>query len=215
MPNMAVGQRVLVTAVGEYLGQRTMTTWLYRVSSVAGSITDVAMADALHTAFTNGTGLLTKYRACCAGDGAWTGVATWYQVVGPVRYRKIQRSLGDGTGLLSSGTANIQGSITRYGEFGLRSAIGGIRVPISSLEVSDGKLSPEVTALMQALADEMEETQAVGSPLVTLIPQVGVPGYTNATPPERIPVTNSSDLAECVVQDTARVLRRRTLRLGI
>jgi len=215
MPNIAQGQRILVTAVGDYFGQRTMTSWLYRVASLAGEITDTALFDAMHPAFTGATGLLTKFLGCLPLDGRWVGVATWYQVLGPVRYRKVVDTLGDGLYDAGSTTANLQASITRFGEFGLRTAIGGIRVPMPSSEGVEGVVSAPYAAVLQTLADEMEETVTVGSPSVQLFPQVGVPGYTSGPNPVRIPVTNSVDLFGTQVQDTVRVIRRRTLRLGI
>jgi hypothetical protein len=215
MPFMAVGQRVLITAVGEYYGQRTMTSWLYRVSGIGGEITDTAFFSALDLVTQGAGGLLVRYRACCPNEGAWVGVATWYQVLGPLRFRKVQRGLGDGTFASTSNTANLQASITRVGEFGTRRNIGGIRLPMPSFESIDGKISIDYRAAMAQLASVMSDPITAGANAVTLLPQVGVPGYTNSNPPTQIPVTDSLDLAECVSQDTTRVLRRRTLRLGI
>lgn len=215
MPNMAVGQRVLVTAVGEYYGQVTMTTWLYKVTVVAGTTTDTAFFAALDTIFNATGGLLLRYRGCCPANDVWLGRQTWYQVLGPLRFRKVQKPLSDGLYDSPSNTANIQASITRVGEFGTRRNIGGIRVPIPSFENVEGKITPDITIPLEALATEMALPVTAGSPAVTMVPQVGVPGYTNTVPPEQIPVTDSLDLSECIVQDTTRVIRRRTLRVGI
>lgn len=213
MPNMAVGQRLLVTAVGTYFGQRTMNTFLYRVATVAGTIDSIDFIDALHAVFIASGGLLKRYVACVPED-IWLPVATWYQVVGPVRYRKVVRSIPAAEYVGGSTTQNLQASITRYGEFGLRTAVGGIRVPMPSTESIEGLLTNTYKATLLSLANEMADTQTAGSPLVTIIPQVGVPGYTNDTPPVRIPVTNSQDCVDTAVQETTRVIRRRTVRVG-
>lgn len=213
MPNMVVGQRVLVSAVGDYFGQRTITSWLYKVTDVTGNIDDVVFFDALHTVLTGGTGLLTKFRACCPMD-VWLGVAAWYQVLGPVRFRKVQRTLTDGTFDGPSLTANQQASITRVGVFGNRRNIGGIRLPMPTSESVEGKITPDYQAVMNVLGNQMKAAVTAGSPSVTMFPQVGVPGYTNTPIPTPIPVTDSVDMNDFIVQETTRVIRRRTLRVG-
>jgi len=213
LPNIAQGQRILVTPVGTIFGQRTMNTFLYRVSSVAGSISDTAFFDALHTVLGGSGNLLEKYSNCMSLN-SWIGVAVWYQVVGPTRYRKVVK--GPLTGGFDSvmTSSNVQASISRFGEFGTRASVGGVRIPIAAEHSEDGLLSAGLTAVLEELATEMKAAVAAGSPSVTLIPQVGVPGYTNDDPPVRIPVTNSIDCYEARVQDTTRVIRRRTLRVG-
>jgi len=213
MPNIAVGQRILVTMRGLYFGQLTMNTFLFRVSVAAADQNDVTFFNALHTKFTGALGLATRLADCTPVDG-WLKNNIWYQVVGPTRFRKVEREWV-GPGLLDEPTTspNLQASISRFGDLANRKNMGAIRVPMPTNASTAGGINDSYKLLLQDLADEMILLQTAAG--TTLYPQVGVPGYTNTVPPVLRPVTDSVDLTSCVVQNTTRVIRRRTLRVGV
>lgn len=215
MPAVAVNQRLLLTIVGEYFGQTTMTSFLYKVAEVTNPQTDAELATSLNDVVKAPLGLVTKYRACCPADGIWLGRELWFQIIGPTRFRKQAFALtDDGTFDAGSNTANVQGSITRVGAFGNRKNTGGIRVPIGSNSCTEGLLGADILASLGVLAVQMVQTLQSGFG-VNLKPQVGIPGRTKGPPPVQRSVMESIDLEGAFVQDTARVLRRRTLRVGI
>jgi len=215
MPTVAVGQRILVTLNGLYFGQTTMNTFLYRVSAATGAPSDVAFFAALHTKFTAALGLAELYKECVPASG-WLCNDIWYQIVGPTRYRKVVHTwAGSGNYDFETTACNLQATITRFGDVADRKNIGGIRVPIATAGSDTGGITDPLKLVLEDLAGEMLLIQSTTTPAVSLIPQVGIPGYTNDVPPVLRPVSESVDCTSVQVQNTTRVLRRRTLRVGI
>lgn len=205
MAVQAVGDRILVTFVGRLLQQRTMNTFLYRVASVPPGTDIGVLAGFIYTELNTTGGLASRYLDCVPVNLSLEQI--WIQTIAPTRYTKSIFTVGDVGSGGQADTANVQQSITRKGELAGRFSIGGIRVPCATTvdTITDGKLTTSALAALNALAGEMKETLSVASGTATLVPQVG-------TPPAPV---NSIDLVDTIAENTVRVIRRRTVGLGI
>lgn len=207
MPNLAIADRVFITLVGKIQGQRTMTTWLYRVSAITGTISQDDAFTALHTKMTDATGVLYRFKECA--PVSWGAMSVWYQVISPVRFRKTQKPYV-GAGLFPSSEANMPfviGSITRVGELAKRSEVGGIRIPIGTNEqsVEEGYLSAQQLDAMSDLCQAMRAPITTSGTVATFVPQVGMPA----------PGQVSADLKDAFPQPEARTMNRRVPGRGI
>lgn len=206
MALIAVGDRVLVTIAGSLCGQRTLTTFLYRISAVGANLEYADAMAALRSSLQGSGQLVPKYKACCPTN--WFSNSLWTQIIRPLRYRKLVEVLsGAGTSGSLALTGNVQGSITRAGEVAGRKYVGGVRVPCGTDEIAidEGFLTSGQKLALQGLADAMQLNVITSGSVATYIPQVGVP-----KPPDQ-----SADLYTAFPQDQARVIRRRTVGLGI
>lgn len=206
MPNIGVDDIMLATMNGVCLGQRVMNTFVYRCTATPSGTSDIVALDALHTKWMAPLGLIQDLISCTPENCNWT--EAWYQIVRPTRYRKVVRPIGSlGAYPGDAATANLQGSITRFGELATKRDQGGIRLIIGTTDdnIDNGFLDENLKISMAVLATEMQTTQATATPSVTWVPQVGLPA--DGAPTRRC--------VQAVVQDTVRVLRRRTVGLGI
>lgn len=216
MPVVTIQSRLLMTLTGEYLGQRFMNTFLFRCSAVSGAPNDVVAIDALHTKLSTVNDLFSKYIACLPGDGNIPVVQAWYQIIAPIRFRKVERTIElSAFGDYATNTANVQASIERFSDFAGRKGVGGIRVPIGTQACSDGLLGAAILIDLEALAEKMNDIQSTTTPAVSWVPQVGLPGYTPGDPPTPGNPMDSLDCAGASVKPQARIIRRRTVGLGI
>lgn len=200
------GDSVLVTVNGRLNEQRTMNTFWYRVTQITDAPDEAIAFAALFLQMTGAGGLLEDYLACVPTN--WTAEAVWFQSITPIRQRKVSfpwDAIGGGPS--SALTANVQGSITRVGDAARREAIGGVRIPIGTGvgSITNGRLVAGQKAAMQDLADSMAQVIATFAPNVEYTPIVGKPNAAG----------NYWNVVDATVQDTVRVLRRRTVGLGI
>jgi len=213
MPQVVVGDRVLVTFRGILNAQRIMTTFLYRCSAaVTPNVQNSVLIDLVAQMSLTG-GVWTRFMNFMPTNYICDEV--WAQVISPARFRKTvvtkdQAGFND----VATGTSNIQGSITRVGEMARRFDVGGIRLPIGTSDevMLDGLLTATQKTMMELICDAMRLTIITPAPACTFIPQVGVPKGTEADP--RDP-SMSVDLSDAFVQPEVRVMPRRTVGRGI
>lgn len=206
MPSLLLNDRVLVTAIGRLCGQRTMNTFLYRVSAATAGNDMGSSFVALHAELTKAGALWSALNAACPSN--WTFEEAWYQVVAPARFRKgVSLVASQGGWQSAAQTANVHIAITRVGEQAKRKYVGGIRVPMATdaATSADGVPTPAFYTVVQALVNAMKLTVITVNPQVTFIPQVGAPRDAN----------QSIDLYDAFYQRSTRVNRRRTVGLGI
>jgi len=203
--NVSVGQTVLVNVIGRYMGQTTMNSYPYLVSAVTGTVTIASAAAALNTAL-NAAGALFKKQLACAPQN-WTFMESWVQFIRPVRYRKFVFEIDEiGTFVdVDSGTPNVQASIERFAEESGRHDQGAVRIPIGtdSTSIQGGLVTNALKTALLALAVQMELNIIAGG--VTFLPITGLVA----------PTWTPLRLAGTSVKDTVRVIRRRTVGLGI
>lgn len=209
MANVSVNDVVLVTVVGRYFGQTTMNTYPHLITATTGTPTIQETMESLNTALKATGKLIRTQQACCPAD--WVHSYTWCQVIRPTRYRKwVFPGVGDGTfSDEPSSTANLQATIERYAEESGRHDQGAVRLPIGTHSDfgDDGLISIALSSKMELHAQQMRATTVTSTTLggATLRPLTGV------TAPSWTPLA----VFGTSVKDTIRVIRRRTVGLGI
>lgn len=206
MAALDLGDSVLVTVNGRLNEQRTMNTFWFRVTAIADAPDESIAFAALFLQLVGAGGLLEDYLACVPTN--WAAEAVWFQSITPVRQRKVSfpwDAIGGGPS--SALTSNVQASITRVGDAARRDAIGGIRIPIGTGvgSITNGRLMAGQKTVLQDLADSMTQIVTTIGPNVEYTPIVGKPNNAG----------NYWNVVDTTVQETARVLRRRTVGLGI
>jgi len=201
-----IDSTVMLTVVGDLCGQTTMNTFPYQVIQITGAAPNQQPAFiAFYNALRAGGRLLADYQAAMPPN--WTHRQSWFQQIRSVRYRKVvitenwSGTFNDEDAV----TANVQASITRFGSLANRHEVGGIRVPAGTGTTYhiNGLLGVDYKAALSDVADEM--SRDVTALAVIYRPLVGL----NKPP---YPLTWCEG---AFVQDTTRVIRRRTVGLGI
>lgn len=206
MAMMEVGQRLVVTFYGRLCGQRTLNTFWYQVASVPGGTSTHDAFIGLHATMGLAGGVRPAFRACTPSNYLLDQV--WYQVITPVRLRKDVFAVTV-NGLFDdvAHAPNLQASITRGSELASKEHIGGIRIPIgtTSQSSSEGFITSALKIKLDALALTMTQNIINASgPAATFRPLIGAAG------------DGAARICEVAfAQDTTRVLRRRTVGLGI
>lgn len=207
----------LVTIRGVLLDQVVMTTLAYR--HAPGSVV-----------ITNGAAFLDDMFANLdqAGDvledlvGALPGnmgeILVDLQWVYPIRYRKKTYTptinLGQGSDTTIS---NIAAVITVAGEQASRRTIANKHIPISQLDVEAGQLTAGYAAVLEAYKTQIlaDLLPVAGHPMEPIIWGPPKAAYTKCGKDYPALPALRTDIVTAVIQDTSRVMRRRTLRLGV
>jgi len=208
MAATAVGDIYLVTIYGRIHGQTTLTTFKYELYDVLAPnpTTDTAALDIFAKWHAVG-GMAEKFKAVTPTN--WFYEQTWCQRIAPVRIIKTTSVVASGFGLRgSSTTTNNSATITRRGETASRSAVGGIRIPIAPTECLAGELAAGIKVDLQSLAVEM--LLNITSIDLKFRPVLFTPA--KLAPP--VPASFHPILFTRL-EPTARVMRRRTVGLGI
>lgn len=206
MPAIVVTDKILMTFYGELAGQKILNTFPLVVTAVTGA---PDLNDALDVLFAkvNAVGeLRSAFLNCCATNYTLTQI--WLQCVFPVRYKKRTYPVGmNGAGEDVSAAANIAGVITRTGDLAKRNNTGSLHVPIgsTSLSIVGGRLTATQKGLMTTLGTKMKGTIGTDG----LVVDYSFSLWGNQVGNLPVPVTAA------VPQDTSRVMRRRTVGLGI
>lgn len=200
----APGDVLLVSFDGTWHGQKILNTFYYGISTLIGAPTTAAYIAAFDTAINTAGNLRPRFLAACPPQ--YTMNNTWYQFVTPVRLRKqVYAVAAPGTFIQMSSTANLAATITRRGDVANKHNIGSLHVPTSNLDpgMASGILSVAVISALNNLVTSMLAPVTVGA-FGSAIPILWYkPLAANATP-----ITNAT------VQQTVRVMRRRTVGVG-
>jgi len=204
----AVGDIVEVTWEQLMFSQVILNIQHYRVVSSSSTGSDVGdnQSFADHLAGLTGAGeLITVWHAAAVGQ--WTLSRVRTQKIYPVRSAYPNASIGQaGTSGNASSLCNTATVVSKRGTSGTRRAQGSIHFAhFSPEEYASG----EIQAVQETWWNNMEPlwsaTQVVAAIPASLQPVIFNPG---ATP-------NYQVVAVWQLQSTARVMRRRTVRVGI
>lgn len=205
----ALGQKYLVTFVGRMFGQTILNTFWYRLAVLGPETSINTLMDNINTQLMLGARLQDKFIACVPEE--YAHVENWIQCIAPTRYAKKRYTVAEIGGGNPSNQANTDGVITRRGELANRKNVSSLYVPISQIadDVHDGLLVPAgVKVQLAALALEMlQPITTAGTPGAKLYPCIFQPKNNVAG--------TAYDITETFVQDTARVMTRRTVGRGI
>lgn len=207
MAAAAVGQIYLTTFRGRIANQEIMNTYIHRLDVLgAPATTDQVIAE-FNTRITAGGGLFNTFISAVPPE--YLCLERWFQVVWPTRIRKnvvVSNLPGSWAGVNDS--PNVAVSIERFAETSGRNSVGRVQLPASMApaDIAGGVISGAgYKAALDAHAVQMKTA-------VTTVPTGHVLSpvlWAKATAATFRPVIGS------VRQETVRVMRRRTVGLGI
>lgn len=189
-------------------GQRVLNTFYYRLSSILPfpSPDYRGVLNEMADQFDAVGGMRDKYIAACPTN---MNIQTYtLQPVWPIRQRYLSYNVAT-AGLATTGstnTANIAASIKRVSDVIGPKGVGRVQIPATKNGVANGMVDPAyIAADLLGLADQMPLgiTTAAGYDFRPILFSVNEG------------VTSTTEVIDTVVEDTARVMRRRTVRLGI
>lgn len=202
----AAGQRYLVTFRMGYASQIYLNTFVYNLTN-AGSLTSVSVAcDTLKAKLDEPNALYDRWKACLPNNVTIDEVRV--QCIYPTRVAAaIYPTIDVGTFIDSADTGNQAATITRKGELANRKNIGSLHMvaPSGTGSILGGTIQAAYRSALDLLAAEIKTaySEAVFSSVWTPVL------YSRTSPSLLTPIVDTA------VQDTARVMRRRTLRVGI
>jgi hypothetical protein len=206
MANLNVNDKFLLTIKGELCGQTIMSTFGYVVQTVAANTSQHSAFDLLDQEIVKANQLIPAYRACIPTN--YHMLQTWWQVFSPQRYAayKIAKDL-PGLWPVAATTANVSANIVRRGDFATRRDVSSLHVPISPDDTSvvDGMIGNILKPLLTTLAAELIQ------PLEAVIPQL----LCNPIIPNDLGAGQFTLVTNSFAMNTSRVMRRRTVGLGI
>jgi hypothetical protein len=206
MPPVAINDIVMVTIESQAFSQRFLTTFHYKVTNVGTAFNPVLSATVGAADFAaNALAPYPWLKLCMSPQVVINRVRM--QWLKPLRYAPGTFVTADpGTNIEDTTSTNQSAVVTRACDLSGRKYVGSIHVPaVSQANLLNGLCKPAYKAQLDALA---------GSLLNTLtLPTEGLvikPVLYNRTGP-----VFSTDITRAFAQDTARVMRRRTVGLGI
>lgn len=151
--------------------------------------------------------LVTDYLAVCATDYLLTRLRV--QIVKPVRIAAVEAVLaGAGTRVGVTQATNINGTITFRSSLAGRKEVATIHPPaLPEGEYINGNLTVGMRAALTALGEKFSENVVIAAPF-----SVWRPVIFHRT---ALPGAQFSDINSFAVGETVRVMRRRTVGLGI
>lgn len=204
-----VGMKLLLTYRGLLNGQTVLNTFWYRLVVLGTELTVKDLLDNTNDKLNLPFGFRDTYASCLPSNH--TIVESWLQVIKPVRLVRQSYTDGNTGDLLEAFSSNVQASITRRGELATKSAIGAVHIPIGGADdqyqvgiLTNSALKTNLTSFADKMLDDIEVPDVGGAiwrPIVF--------NPTNTTYP------NGHDVISTGVQSTVRVMRRRTVGLGI
>jgi hypothetical protein len=197
---------VELTVRGTLLNQTFLSIFHYRVAtqSTIQSVPLESLQFAQHMATIAPGSFIQSYADLIPSNATVLEVRA--QEIFPLRWapRSVPLSLpGSGLGTTVS---NLSAVITKRTDLAGRKFRGSVHVPLSPANVADGEVNAGYKALMVAFSADLVSAQTVAT---------GGGVYQPAIYHRFDPNNPSTDVVEGLPQDTARVMRRRTVGLGI
>lgn len=197
---------IQVSLRGTCFGQRIIFTHWYRANGAGPGASYTADLNLILDRLVPGgiDTFIPAYLACLPQQYTLTHIRA--QAIRPVRSVIVERTIvgGDGTNVNAATTANDAATITFRTDLGGRNQVSVKHIgPTPDAAALNGLVTNAYAALLTSLAQDLDDSFApvgwVGG-LVPIVPHVLNNGY--------------NDITSWVVGDTARVMRRRTVRVG-
>jgi len=202
---VTVGDVFQVTMKGTLLGQTIMNTFHYGMSVVTGAPTQTAVQNEILVKLAVAGGFYDKFLDILPGN--YTLDEVWVQFILDTRYRKRVAVQGlNGTFGQDSEVTNIAAVASRFGDAANRRNQGSVHFAIggSGSWIVGGLISAGVETKVNAFLPHLYTAQALAT-LGTIQP-ILIHGTSKL---------NAIPLTSAVTQLTSRVMRRRTVGLGI
>jgi len=207
MAGLNIGDVVSIQIHGRIFNQVTMSTFHYKVTTASTTPDTKVALEALGTSFKtqlNAPGLAFLQ----AAPQNWLAEKVRLQVVSPIlsQYAIVSWNLF-GTIGSDANASNVTGTLTRRTSFGGRTQIGALHTaPLPDAAMLSGLIAASHLAKMDNLADKMDNNFTVLAETTQVTP---VLWSTND------PFNNNKLITSIIVQPEIRVMRRRTVGLGI
>lgn len=202
-----VGTIIEVTQLTRLCGQTCMNVYHYAVNIASSTPNGVnELTDFLNQHWNAGPGTISEAFLSVIPVSAEV-FASYAQAVFPVRARKVvinQAHVGQRD---VANQANVQASVTLTADLAGRRYIGGKRVPMTPLDSLDGNLIATYVPVLLLYAVACAEPLAVAIGGGEYVPVIY---HRPPAPPPQF-----SLITDAFVQPTTRVIRRRTVGLGI
>lgn len=207
----AVGQFYLVTIEGRLANQTTLSTFWYRLAVLGNESNVEQVYSDMNDVIQDADGLADLFARCCPDD--WVSPRVWIQCIAPTRLASHKFVNGDVGGDLTAFTANTDAVILRRGEVANRRNVSTLHVPIAVNDTNcdDGVLL--VTGVKPKLL-ELAAQMLVPIALPGIVPGRMDPVVYNPKPKPPL-VPSHALIVSTVVEDTVRVMTRRTVGRGI
>jgi len=195
---------VQLTFEGRHDGQQTLTTMSYQYVDDATVIDAKPVLQAFGNVALGAGHVWEKYLQCLSVDVG--DLLPYVQLIGPPRYAYIAATIVPENGLLTGPClpANTAQVVTRRGDIADRRNISTLHLPgVPVAAVENSFLLPAQQALLQSFVDQ--SCQAIVTPTGQLFVPVA---YRRSDP------AFSRKVTEGFVQNTVRVVRRRTVGVG-
>lgn len=203
----AVGQIFQITFNGQVANQVLMNTFHFRLDVVGAAQNVDQVADEINTKITAGTELFQKFLDCMPPE--YLALSRWIQVMWPTRVRRKTYLSGlPGNYAGKANSPNFAVSIERHAETSGRSSVGRVQLLASDTpaDITGGTITGAAyAAALDALALKMRSSISTAPSGHILNPVL----WAKATQQTFRYVTGSFK------QTTVRVMRRRTVGLGI
>lgn len=205
---LPVGTILEVTYRGTILGQTFMSvfhTYVFGQSTTPNDFTELSNILGYYTDAGVGS-VRPAYSAATTQAAVLTSASI--QAVAPTRMRRVTQPLNSIPGLRAdTQVPNVQASLSFKTNFARRRDRGGMRLPASPDDAATGVWIGNYTTSLQALADLL---------IVSLIEPGGDGLYQPCIYHRDLqPPANRTDITAVIVEPTTRVIRRRTVGLGI
>jgi len=206
MAVFTTGDIMLVTVKNKLFEQVCLNTFHYRLMDCTGSPEYFAVIDEFHAKFYTAAGsMYDKLQACYPQN--LTTPQIWYQKVYSLRTMKVVKSPNDpGLWPHDATSANVACVVERRGVLANRRNVGSIHIPCAAdpATIDDGAPTPAYTTVLEAVATQINATITTALGTCTWRPVL----FNYPDPIIYSEIINAS------VQDTSRVMRRRTVRVG-
>jgi hypothetical protein len=214
MAGMNVGDLVEINVLSTLFAQKFVTTFPYRVS-VASGVLDPITAEGLVAGDwkVGAVSPFLAYKACLPPELTVDYISV--QIVQPVRWRAwFETMAAPGTDTVSTTSTNQAATITRTAKLSGRKYVGSIHIPgVAGGNIVDGILAGAFIAKMSTVASRMLNVFPVPTDGFLELQPVIVHRVWNPVT-EKYEYDGNSDTYTAVAQDTARVMRRRTIGVG-
>lgn len=210
-PDALATARLRLLFCGTMDGSQIRTTFNYQLSDISG--TTKPIFDVVTAFFTDvqWTSLQAAFLAAVPSDYRLDYI-TWQWSQNNITYLQQRRQVNLVGSLDPAYTANIQTTIVRRPQQATREGVGAIRLPApaNTFTTANGELTQGYKSIVQALADLMDD------PIVCVVDGTGTFTFTPGTYRRTSPTFASfTPTFATFIQPEARIIRRRTARLGI
>ncbi len=201
-----LGDIVECTIVGTQYGETTLNVLHYKYTNITPTTNGPAALAAL-AAWQEGDPTAVGQQMTTQLSSNWTLASIRCQVIFPTRYAYVLHTVGTPGSLVQTALpANTQASITKRTTIAGRGKTGRMEVPgIPLLWIDGGALNATGLFNVGEIASKIPNVANLATGTQTWVPVI----FQRASP------SSSPQIISAQAQDTVRVARRRTVRVGI